>query len=75
MKLIPEIKNLTYTEHLKQLNLTTLTFRHIRGHMIEVCKKINRIYDNRITGNLLALKHKATANARENKYMLNLKKI
>ena len=43
-KLIPKIKNLTYPERLKALNLPTLLYRRIRGDMIEVYKIISNIY-------------------------------
>ena len=45
-KLVPELKELTYTEKLKKkLKLPTLKFRHIRGDMIECYKILNNIYD------------------------------
>ena len=72
-KLIPE--NCIYPERLKKLNLPTLAFRRIRGHMIEVYKIINDIYDNRVTGNLLTFRNKATVNLRGNQYTLDQKKI
>ena len=74
-KLIPEIKNCTYPERLKKLNLPTLAFRRIRGHMIEVYKIINYMYDNRVTGNLLTFRNKTTVNLRGNEYMLDQKRI
>jgi len=74
-KLIPEIKNFTYPERLKKLGLPTLAFRRIRGHMIEVYKIINDMYDNRVTGNLLTFRNKATVNLRGNEYTLDQKRI
>ena len=37
-KLIPEIKNLSYPERPRKLKLPTLSYRRIRGEMIEVYK-------------------------------------
>ena len=52
-KLIPKIKNLTYPERLKALNLPTLSYRRVRGDMIEVYKIIFNIYDSNISENML----------------------
>ena len=47
-KLIPEIKKLSYPERLRKLKLPTLSYRPIRGQMIEVYKIINNIlYDKK----------------------------
>ena len=35
-KMIPEIKNMTYEERLRQLNLPTVEYRRQRGDMINV---------------------------------------
>ena len=40
-KLVPNLKNLTYSERLKKLNLPTLKYRRIRGDMINVYKILN----------------------------------
>ena len=40
-KLIPGIANLSYEEKLRELKLTTLEDRRIRGDLIEVYKKLN----------------------------------
>jgi hypothetical protein len=44
-KQIPGLKNLTYAERLKKLKLPTLSFRRIRGDMIELYKILNGKYD------------------------------
>ena len=51
-KLIPEIKNLSYPERLRKLKLPTLSYRCIRGQMIEVYKIINNIYDKNVSENM-----------------------
>ena len=43
--------------------------------MIEVYKIINDIYDNRVTGNLLTFRNKATVNLIGNQYTLDQKRI
>ena len=45
-KQISSLRNLTYTERLKRLNLPTLRFRRLRGDMIEVYKMLHHIYDS-----------------------------
>ena len=40
-KLVPNLKNLTYSERLKKLNIPTLKYRRIRGDMINVYKILN----------------------------------
>ena len=39
-KRLPGMKDLTYSERLKQLNLPTLTYRRVRGDMIQVFKLV-----------------------------------
>ena len=40
-KLIPELKDLTYEERLKECGLSTLETRRLRGDQIEVFKILN----------------------------------
>ena len=44
-KQIPRIKNLSYEERLRKLELPTLSYRRLRGDMIEVYKIIQEHYD------------------------------
>ena len=44
-KLIPGFSNLEYTERLKKLNLTTLSYRRARGDMLETFKYLNVQYN------------------------------
>ena len=44
-KRIPGMKNLSYEERLRKLELPTLSYRRLRGDMIEVCKIIQGHYD------------------------------
>lgn len=37
-KLVPSLKNLSYEERLRKLDLSTLTYRHARGDTIETFK-------------------------------------
>ena len=73
--LIPEIKNLSYPERLRKLKLPTLSYRRIRGQMIEVYKIINNIYDKNVSENILAFRPNADFNLRGNDYTLELKRI
>jgi len=43
-KLIHGFKGLSYSEHLKKLNLPTLKYRRLRGDMIELFKMLNGMY-------------------------------
>ena len=47
-KLIPGIRNLTYTERLKRLKLPTLKYRRLRGDLIELYKIVNSKYDKSV---------------------------
>ena len=47
-KLIPELRDLTYEERLKECGLTTLETRRLRGDQIEVFKILNRYDDWRM---------------------------
>ena len=42
-KLVPELKNLSYTDRLKHLDLTTLAYRHKRTDLIRTFKIMNKI--------------------------------
>lgn len=42
---LPYLKDLSYPERLKKLNLPTLAYRRLRGDMIETYKIIKGIYD------------------------------
>ena len=73
--LIPEIKNLGYPEKLRKLKLPTLSYRQIRGQMIEVYKIINKIYDKNVSENILTFRPNADFNLRGDDYTLEQKKI
>ena len=55
-KMIPGLKNLDYTQRLKTLQLPTLSFRRIRGDMIETYKILTGKYDRDVTEGLLKLR-------------------
>ena len=87
-KLIPNLKNLTYIEHLEHLNLPTLVYRKFRGDMIETFKILTNKYDksvtskldlfetNRTRGNKLKLKFKgANHNFRKYSFSVRVPKI
>ena len=42
---LPYMKDLSYQERLKKLNLLTLTYRRLRGDMIETFKIVKGFYD------------------------------
>lgn len=48
-KQIPGYSALSYEERLKKLNLPTLTYRRLRGDMIEVFKILHELYDKNTT--------------------------
>ena len=62
--LISEIKNLSYPKRLRKLKLPTLSYRRIRGQMIEVYKIINNIYDKNVSENILTFRPNADFNLR-----------
>ena len=70
-KLIPKIKNLTYPERLKALNLPTLSYRRVRGDMIAVYKIIFNMYDSSISENMLNFREKNSINLRGPQFTLN----
>ena len=48
-KQIPGMKELSYPERLRKLKLPTISYRRVRGDMIELYKIINKIYDDSVT--------------------------
>ena len=51
-KIVPSLKHLTYAERLKELNIPTLSYRRIRGDMIETFKIMTGKYDKEVAPNL-----------------------
>jgi len=51
-KLILRLKNKPYRDRLFHLNLPTLKYRRLRGHMIEVFKITHNIYDEAVSPDL-----------------------
>ena len=51
-KIVPSLKHLTYPERLKELKIPTLSYRRIRGDMIETFKIMTGRYDKEVTPNL-----------------------
>ena len=54
-KLVPSLKDLSYEERLKKLNLPTLAYRRSRGDMVETFKIINGLYDRDICEDLFKM--------------------
>ena len=54
--MIPELRDLSYEEHLKECGLTTLETRRLRGDQIEIFK-ISNGYEN-IDRNVFSLSRK-----------------
>ena len=53
-RMIPTLRGLTYPERLKKLRLPSLSYRRIRGDMIEVYKMLSGVYDEEVP-NILRL--------------------
>ena len=51
-KIIGRIKNMSYIERPKHINLPTLKCRGLRGYMIETYKIINEKHDNNVLLNI-----------------------
>ena len=47
--MFPGMKGKDYKEQLKQLNLRSMTYRRLRGDMVETFKILNNIYDPKVT--------------------------
>ena len=54
-KQLPGMKSLSYPERLKSLKLPTMSYRRLRGDMIEIYKITNGIYDQEACSGLLNL--------------------
>jgi len=48
-KMIKQCRKMSYTDRLKYLKLPTLTYRRVRGDMVEVYKILTQKYDNNVT--------------------------
>lgn len=58
-RLMPGLKDMTYEERLKRLNLPTLTYRGACGEVTETNKIMAGIYDGRVSDECSAYKGKA----------------
>ena len=54
-KLVPGLRDLSYKERLKALNLPTLLYRRYRGDMIEMYKLTHNLYDEDVVDGFLDL--------------------
>ena len=52
-KLIPGLRDMSYEDRLRVLSLPTLSYRRLRGDMIEAYKILSNKYDSDVTRNLL----------------------
>ena len=50
--MIPELGEMAYEERLKRLKPPTLSYRRLRGNMIETYKIITGVYDKNVTTGL-----------------------
>ena len=67
---IPWFKVLDYPQRLKLLGLPTLTYRRLRGDMIETCKMVNGHFDKEVAPELLKY---STTTGGQNKMLLKKK--
>ena len=79
-KQVTGLRNLTYPERLRALNLPTLSFRRLRGDMIEMYKITHNTYDKKTTINISPMQsnlrghtykvyqHRAEADARKHSF-------
>jgi hypothetical protein len=65
-KQIPGFNNLSYPEILKKLKLPTMTYRRIKGDMIETYKIINEKYDSEASSFLKLLSNSDNRFSRRN---------
>ena len=54
-KLVPGLKDLSYEERLKKLDIPTLAYRRSRGDMVETFKIVNGVYDGDVCGGLFKI--------------------
>ena len=47
--MVPDLKDMPYSDRLRALKLPTLSYRRIRGDMIEAYKVLNGRYDNKVS--------------------------
>jgi hypothetical protein len=69
-KLVPGLRNLTYQERLKKLNIPTLVYRRLRGDMIEMYKMISGAYDEQVMPPVDTQAEEASYNTRGHRYKL-----
>ena len=60
--MVPELKDLTYQERMKKLNLPSIKFRQLRGDLIQTYKIINNV-DNVTCDNFFTINSNNTRNS------------
>ena len=69
-KMLPGMKNLSYPERLKALNLPTIQYRRMRGDLIQVYKYLNNYY-NVQWSKLFHVKHDPVYHTRGHRFKLS----
>ena len=70
-KLVSGLVGLSYEERLKKLNLPTLSYRRLRGDLIETYKILNELYDPVVTRGILTLSEESRTRGNSQKLFLN----
>jgi hypothetical protein len=70
-KLVPGLSKFSYPERLAKLCLPTLSYRRLRGDLIDAYKILNNIYDPEVTKNLLCLSNESRTRGNTQKLFLN----
>ena len=68
-KMIPELKNKSYPERLEALNLPTLTYRRLRGDMIDLYKILHRKYHKECCPKFVTLEEMTGRTGRHSLYL------
>ena len=73
--MVPEINKLEYQDRLKVLNLPTLSYRRLRGDMLEMYKLTHNFYDSEVSDDLIQLRGDSGHNLRGHKFKIEKKII
>jgi hypothetical protein len=59
-KLVPGLRDMSYEERLRTLDLPSLAYRRLRGDMVEVFKIINKKYNSHLAQEILTVNRRGT---------------
>lgn len=73
--MVPSLKELSYEDRLKRLNLPTLAYRRVRGDMVETYKILCGVYDQEVCDDIFRLRSDSATRGHSKKIFKNYTRL